>query len=121
NCSTPSTAIPTIRNGRSTRQTIGKTTSASSARGQQMTNRRSHSRNFVMCISDDDSHRGVRGHRRGGPCGRPLALVAAPLLWPPNPIHVGAALVAALCPCGRPPALWPPVSPTVGAALVAAP
>src|SRR5580692_4867995 len=48
---TPSTAIPTIRNGRRISQTKGYSTSASSARGQQKKSRMHHKKNPAMAAT----------------------------------------------------------------------
>ena len=46
--STPSTATPTMRNGRSSSQTIGYSTRATSANGQQQTNNKHHNMNPII-------------------------------------------------------------------------
>ena len=48
NENTPSTAIPTSRNGIDNSQTIGHNTNARIASGQQTTSSRSHKRNLII-------------------------------------------------------------------------
>src|SRR5262245_29519386 len=64
--STPSTAMPTRRNGKRTIHTSGYATSATSANGQQKTSRRHHSRNFSIRVNTHVSENGCtsRDHRR---------------------------------------------------------
>lgn len=62
NSSTPPTAIPITRNGSKSSQTIGYNTRAIRATGQEITNKRHHSRNVIIISIQEYAQKGRTVH-----------------------------------------------------------